>query len=82
MKYFQGLSQNVRACQSYLKFRESNSSVFIQFNFIKRSLQVSLIFSDMNEMLCSARKSPYLNVDYVKLTDIQMTGNSTEANFR
>ena len=48
------------------------------------SVEGQFIVSDMNEILSFPRKFLYQNVDYVKLTNIQMyTGKrSSEANFR
>ena len=59
---------------SCVKFRASSC---------RRLLKVS-IYSDMNEILSFPRKFVYQNVDYVKLTNIQInTGKrSSEANFR
>ena len=59
---------------SCVKFRASSC---------RRLLKVS-IYSDMNEILSFPRNFLYQNVDYVKLTNIQMyTGKrSSEANFR
>ena len=58
----------------YVKFRESGC---------RRLLKVSL-YSDVNEILSFPRKFLYQNVDYVKLTNIQIyTGKrSSEVNFR
>ena len=57
---------------SFVKFRASSC---------RRLLKVT---SDMNEILSFAGKFLYQNVDYVKLTNIQIyTGKrSSEANFR
>ena len=59
---------------SCVKFRASSC---------RRLLKVS-IYWDMNEILSVSRKFLYQNVDYVKLTNIQIyTGKrSSEAHFR
>ena len=54
------------------------------FRFRPSSVEGQFIVSDMNEILSFPRKLLYQNVDYVKLTNIQIyTGKrSSEANFR
>ena len=60
---------------SCVKFRASS---------FRRLFEGHFIGSDMNETLSFPRKFLYQNVDYVKLTNIQIyTGKrSSEANFR
>ena len=53
---------------SCVKFRASNFSVCIKFNFNERILQS--VYTT-NEILGFPRKFSFKNVDYVKLTNIQ-----------
>ena len=75
-------SVNDSLCRRNTSFRFSFVREFRESG-CRRLLKVSL-YSDVNEILSFPRKFLYQNVDYVKLTNIQIyTGKrSSEANFR